>query len=58
MNLSPAYLKQRQEWFEQGEIQGKLKTIPRLQERGFSIEEIAEVLGLEVEQVRAYLRDA
>ncbi|NEP78465.1 MAG: hypothetical protein F6K39_09900 [Okeania sp. SIO3B3] len=36
----------------EGEILGKLKVVPRLLSKGFSVEEIAETLDLEVEQVR------
>jgi hypothetical protein len=65
MNLSPAYLKQREELLqegreeglEEGEVRGKLKTVPTLQELGLSIERIAEVLELDIEQVRAYLNN-
>ncbi|NES07036.1 MAG: hypothetical protein F6K22_32095 [Okeania sp. SIO2F4] len=35
-----------------GEIKGKLKVIPSLLRKGFSVEEIAEILELEIEQVR------
>ncbi|NET45820.1 hypothetical protein [Okeania sp. SIO2B3] len=41
-----------QELLEEGEILGKLKVIPSLLRKGFSVEEIAEILELEVEQVR------
>ncbi|MFB2896170.1 hypothetical protein ACE1CI_24935, partial [Aerosakkonemataceae cyanobacterium BLCC-F50] len=37
---------------ERGEIKGKLQTIPRLLGKGFSVEEIADVLQLDIEQVR------
>ncbi|NEP78464.1 MAG: Rpn family recombination-promoting nuclease/putative transposase [Okeania sp. SIO3B3] len=36
----------------EGEILGKLKVIPSLLRKGFSVEEIAETLELEIEQVR------
>ena len=36
----------------EGEIEGKLKVIPGLLKEGFSVEKIAEILELEVEQVR------
>lgn len=46
-----------QEALEEGEIkgrlQGKLETVVPLLERGFAVAAIAEILGLEVEQVRA-----
>ncbi len=36
----------------EGEIIGKLKIIPSLLRKGFSVEKIAEILELEFEQVR------
>ncbi|NER02739.1 MAG: Rpn family recombination-promoting nuclease/putative transposase [Okeania sp. SIO3C4] len=36
----------------EGKIEGKLEVIPSLLTKGFSVEEIAEILELEVEQVR------
>ncbi|MDJ0556758.1 MAG: Rpn family recombination-promoting nuclease/putative transposase [Microcoleaceae cyanobacterium MO_207.B10] len=39
----------------EGEIEGKLKVIPGLLKEGFSVEKIAEILELEVEQVRQAL---
>ncbi|MFW6359774.1 MAG: Rpn family recombination-promoting nuclease/putative transposase [Chroococcales cyanobacterium] len=42
----------REEGREEGKLQAKLKTVPRLLERGFTVEEVAEILELEVEQVR------
>lgn len=45
-----------QEALEEGEIkgrlQGKLEAVVPLLERGFAVEAIAEILGLEIEQVR------
>ena len=35
-----------------GKIEGKLEVILSLLKKGFSVAEIAEVLGLEIEQVR------
>jgi predicted transposase/invertase (TIGR01784 family) len=40
-----------------GEIQGKLKTIPPLLAKGFSVEEIAEIIQLELQQVREYINN-
>ncbi len=63
VQLSQAYL----EWekatlergiergIEQGELRGKLKTIPALTVRGFSVDEISQILGLTVEQVQKAL---
>ncbi|MGA9380166.1 MAG: hypothetical protein WBV73_15485, partial [Phormidium sp.] len=36
----------------EGIVEGKLQTIPRLLAKGFSVEEIADVLQLDIEQVR------
>ena len=36
----------------EGIIEGKLQTIPNLLDKGFSVEEIADILQLDVEQVR------
>ncbi|NEP78466.1 MAG: DUF2887 domain-containing protein, partial [Okeania sp. SIO3B3] len=41
-----------QELMAEAEIQGKLKVVPRLLAKNFSVEEIAEILELEIEQVR------
>jgi predicted transposase/invertase (TIGR01784 family) len=37
---------------QEGRLQAKLEAVPRLLERGFSVGEVAQILGLEVEQVR------
>jgi predicted transposase/invertase (TIGR01784 family) len=37
----------------EGKIEGKLEAVPALVERGFSVEEIAQILGLTVEQVQS-----
>ncbi|NEO56765.1 MAG: Rpn family recombination-promoting nuclease/putative transposase [Okeania sp. SIO3B5] len=36
----------------EGKLEGKLEVIPSLLRKGFSVEEIAEILELEIEQVR------
>ncbi len=36
----------------ESKIEGKIEVIPRLLTKGFYIEEIAEILELEIEQVR------
>ncbi|NER33428.1 MAG: Rpn family recombination-promoting nuclease/putative transposase [Oscillatoria sp. SIO1A7] len=36
---------------EQGKLQAKLETVPELLKRGFTVEQVAEILKLEVEQV-------
>jgi predicted transposase/invertase (TIGR01784 family) len=36
----------------EGIIEGKLQTVPRLLGKGFSVEEIADILQLDIEQVR------
>ncbi|WP_287131315.1 hypothetical protein [Candidatus Cyanaurora vandensis] len=35
----------------EGELKGKLKAVPALLARSFSVEEIAQILGLSVDQV-------
>lgn len=40
------------EAFAEGELIGKLEVAPRLLAFGLSVEQVAEALGLEVEQVR------
>ncbi|HEY9702049.1 MAG TPA: hypothetical protein V6C58_06365, partial [Allocoleopsis sp.] len=40
-----------------GEIKGKLKTVPRLLGKGFSLEEIADILQLDIQQVRQAIND-
>jgi predicted transposase/invertase (TIGR01784 family) len=42
-----------QEALEEGKLEGKLEAIPALVARGFSVEEIAEILRLTVEEVRS-----
>ncbi|MBD2183458.1 hypothetical protein H6S82_04860 [Planktothrix sp. FACHB-1355] len=41
-----------QQGLEQGERRGKLKTVPILLATGLTVNKIAEVLGLSVEEVR------
>ena len=36
----------------EGKLEGKLEVIPSLLRKGFSVEEIAEILDLKIEQVR------
>jgi len=40
---------------EEGELNTKLKILPKLVQRGMSIQEIAELLELDVEIIRGYL---
>ena len=42
-----------QEAREEGQLETKLKIVPRLQQRGFSLEEIAELLELDLAIIRA-----
>lgn len=42
----------RQEGLERGQLQAKLAMIPRLLQRGLSLEELAEVLELDIETIR------
>jgi hypothetical protein len=63
VQLSQAYL----EWekatlergiergIEQGELRGKIKAVPALTARGFSVDEISQILGLTVEQIQSAL---
>lgn len=50
------YQEAREEGIEQGiergQLQAKLAMLPKLQQRGFSLEEIAELLELNVETIR------
>lgn len=46
------YQEALQEGREEGELLGKLKAVPRLLAFGLSVDQVAEALGLEVEQVR------
>lgn len=41
-----------QEAFAEGQLIGKLKVVPRLLAFGLTVEQIAEALGLSLEQVR------
>ena len=42
---------------ERGQLQAKLGMVPRLVQRGFSIEELAELLDLDVETVRRAVQE-
>ncbi len=46
-----------EEGLERGQLQAKLKMVPRLRQRGFSIEELAQLLELDVETVRRTIED-
>ena len=39
------YQEAREEGLERGQLQAKLKMVPRLRQRGFSIEELAQLIG-------------
>ncbi len=41
--------------YQEGKLEGKLEAVAPLAARGFRVEEIAEILGLEAEQVRQAL---
>jgi predicted transposase/invertase (TIGR01784 family) len=41
-----------QEAFQEGKQEGKLEAVPRLLALGLTVEQIAQALGLEVQQVR------
>ena len=51
-----------QEMRLEGELEGKLKvkikTVPRLLAKGFSIQEVAEILELEISQVRSVINSS
>ncbi len=51
------YQEAKAEGEEEGEIKAKFKILPKLVQRGMSIQEIAEVLELDAETVRKSLRD-
>ena len=42
----------RQEAREEGRLENKLETVPRLLALGLTVEQVAEALQLEIEQVR------
>jgi predicted transposase/invertase (TIGR01784 family) len=46
-----------QELIEEGKLEGKLKVIPQLLKEGFSVEKIANILQLELEQVRQFINN-
>ena len=46
------YQEAREEGREEGKLETKLKIVPRLQQRGFSLEEIAELLELDLATIR------
>jgi predicted transposase/invertase (TIGR01784 family) len=46
------YQEAKQEGLQEGELLGKLKAVPRLLAIGLSVEQIAEALALDIEQVR------
>lgn len=46
-----------QEGKEEGELETKLKILPKLIERGMSIQEIAELLELDTETIRKALKE-
>lgn len=59
MNLSPAYLKWKEETLNEGKQEGiqigKLETVPILAELGLSVSDIAQRLGLPVQLVAEIL---
>jgi len=44
-----------QELIAEGEVKAKFQIIPQLLQEGFSVKEIAEVLQLELQQVREFI---
>ena len=63
MNLSPAYLQDRQQWINEGrlegrlegQLEGRLETIPLLIKLGLTVEQIAQELNLDINVIRNYL---
>ena len=49
------YQEAKEEGKEEGELKTKLKILPKLIERGMSIQEIAELLELDTEVIRKAL---
>ena len=49
------YQKAKQEGKEEGELKAKLKILPKLVQRGLSVQEIAELLELDDETIRKAL---
>ncbi|MBD2305658.1 hypothetical protein H6G17_09020 [Chroococcidiopsis sp. FACHB-1243] len=46
-----------QEAAEEGELKAKVKLVPKLLQKGLSIQEVAEILELDVEEVRKAARE-
>ncbi|URD53490.1 hypothetical protein [Chroococcidiopsis sp. CCNUC1] len=46
-----------QEAAEEGELRAKVKLVPKLLQKGLSIQEIADVLELDVEEIRKIVRE-
>jgi predicted transposase/invertase (TIGR01784 family) len=46
-----------QEAAEEGELRAKVKLVPKLLQKGLSIQEIADVLELDIEEVRKIARE-
>jgi len=40
---------------ERGKVEGKLLVIPQLLKEGFSVEKIANILQIDIEQVRQFI---
>ena len=63
MNLSQAYLQDREQWLQEGKLEGllegllegQLKTIPLLIKLGLNVEQIAQELNLDIEVINQYL---
>ena len=51
------YQEAREEGREEGKLETKLEIVPRLQQRGFSLDEIAELLELDLATIRATLQE-
>ncbi|WP_223212274.1 hypothetical protein [Microcystis aeruginosa] len=61
MTLSQTYQEWReatkQEGRREGKLEGKLESIPRLLALGLSVEQIAQALDLDLEQVRRAIQE-
>ena len=61
MTLSQTYQEwkeaTKQEGRQEGKLEGKLESIPRLLALGLSVEQIAQALDLDLEQVRRAIQE-
>lgn len=50
------YQEALEEGRREGKLEVKLEMVPQLLQRGFSLEEVAELLELEIETIRVHLQ--